>query len=101
METVAFVREARCLSRAITSRDAGLAARSTLTLEGTLLPFVSSQLGHADIGTTSIYLRGLAPQETIDAIAARPRPTLAGTPTATSLAQATSSTTAPRTKERP
>lgn len=45
-----------------------------LAREGVPLHHISRQLGHANLAITTTYLQGIAPTETIAAIAARPRP---------------------------
>jgi integrase len=48
-------------------RAASAAPRSRLELarEGVALNIIQRQLGHANLGTTSIYLRGIDPEEII------------------------------------
>lgn len=47
-----------------------------LAREGVALHIIQRQLGHSNPGTTAIYLGGIAPVEVIDAIGARPTPTV-------------------------
>jgi site-specific recombinase XerD len=42
--------------------------------EGVSLNIIQRQLGHANLGTTSIYLRGIDPKEIIAAVRARRAP---------------------------
>jgi integrase len=42
--------------------------------EGVPVPFISKQLRHSSIGTTSTYLEGIAPVEVINAVVSRPAP---------------------------
>lgn len=42
-----------------------------LAREGVPVPYISRQLGHANVGTTTRYLAGLSPEETIQAIRSR------------------------------
>ena len=44
---------------------------SELSAEGVPLPLIQSQLGHANLSTTDRYIRGLAPQEVVDAMKKR------------------------------
>jgi site-specific recombinase XerD len=45
-----------------------------LAREGVPVQHVSRQLGHANLAITTTYLQGIAPVETLEVIAARPRP---------------------------
>ena len=45
-----------------------------LAREGVPVPHISRQLRHSNVGTTATYLQGLAPQETLNLIAARTAP---------------------------
>lgn len=47
-----------------------------LAMEGVLLPLISKQLHHSNIATTSTYLSGISPQDVINAISARPAPSI-------------------------
>jgi hypothetical protein len=40
------------------------------------LNIIQRQLGHASLGTTSIYLQGIDPEEIIAAVRTRPSPTM-------------------------
>jgi site-specific recombinase XerD len=42
--------------------------------EGVPLNIIQRQLGHANLGTTSIYLQGIDPEEIIAAVRARRAP---------------------------
>ena len=42
--------------------------------EGIPLNIIQRQLGHANLGTTSIYLQGIDPEEVITAVRARRAP---------------------------
>ena len=42
-----------------------------LAREGVPVPIISRQLGHANVRTTSVYLSGIAPEETVEAIRSR------------------------------
>ncbi|MCH8852000.1 MAG: tyrosine-type recombinase/integrase [Planctomycetes bacterium] len=44
---------------------------SELSAEGVPLPLIQQQLGHANLSTTDRYIRGLAPQEVVDAMKKR------------------------------
>ncbi|MDX6655485.1 MAG: hypothetical protein QOH62_278 [Solirubrobacteraceae bacterium] len=44
--------------------------------EGVPLTVVQRQLGHANLGITSIYLQGIDNSEIINTVLARPAPTL-------------------------
>jgi site-specific recombinase XerD len=50
------------------------AAACEMAREGMPIHVVSRQLGHSNIGTTDTYLRGIANEEVVEAVAARPRP---------------------------
>jgi len=54
-----------------------------MSREGVPLPVIQRQLGHADLGITSAYLRGIDNSETIHAVHERPAPMI---PAATGLA---------------
>lgn len=45
-----------------------------LVREGVPVAFISRQLRHSNVGTTATYLQGIAPQETLDVMMARPAP---------------------------
>ncbi len=45
-----------------------------LAREGVPLKIIQRQLGHANLGTTSIYLQGIDPEEIIAAVRARRAP---------------------------
>jgi integrase/recombinase XerD len=45
-----------------------------LAREGVALDIIQRQLGHANLGTTSIYLQGIDPEEIITAVRARRAP---------------------------
>ena len=45
-----------------------------LAREGVPLTIIQRQLGHANLGTTSIYLQGIDPEEIIAAVRARRAP---------------------------
>jgi site-specific recombinase XerD len=45
-----------------------------LAREGVPLNIIQRQLGHTNLGTTSIYLQGIDPEEIITAVRARPAP---------------------------
>jgi integrase/recombinase XerD len=45
--------------------------------EGVPLIVIQRQLGHSNLGITSIYLQGIDNAEIIDAVHARPAPTIA------------------------
>jgi site-specific recombinase XerD len=47
-----------------------------LAREGVPLSIIRPQLGHADLGTTSIYLQGIDPEEIITAVRTRPTPVM-------------------------
>jgi site-specific recombinase XerD len=47
--------------------------------EGIPLVVVQRQLGHANLGITSIYLQGIDSSEIIDTVHARPAPTISAT----------------------
>ena len=49
-------------------------ARAELAREGVPLNIIQRQLGHANLGTTSIYLQGIDPEETITAVRTRRAP---------------------------
>lgn len=50
-----------------------------LVREGLDLPTIQSQLGHSSLSTTSVYLRGLCPEDAIQAVARRVwQPTASG-----------------------
>jgi site-specific recombinase XerD len=44
--------------------------------EGLALNVIQRQLGHTDLGVTSIYLQGIDNSEIIETVHARPAPTL-------------------------
>jgi site-specific recombinase XerD len=44
--------------------------------EGVPLNVIQRQLGHTDLGVTSIYLQGIDNSEVIETVHARPAPTL-------------------------
>lgn len=46
--------------------------------EGIPLNVIQRQLGHVNLGITSIYLQGIDSGEIIDAVLARPAPTTRG-----------------------
>ena len=46
----------------------------TLAREGVPLNIIQRQLGHTNLGTTSIYLQGIDPEEIITAVRARRAP---------------------------
>ena len=48
--------------------------RSELAREGVPLKIIQRQLGHASLGTTSIYLQGIDPEEIITAVRTRRAP---------------------------
>ncbi len=47
-----------------------------MTREGVPLNVIQRQLGHTNLGVTSIYLQGIDNSETIDTVHARPAPVL-------------------------
>ncbi len=47
--------------------------------EGIPLVVIQRQLGHANLGITSIYLQGIDSSEIIDTVHARPAPTISAT----------------------
>jgi integrase len=47
--------------------------------EGIPLVVIQRQLGHANLGITSIYLQGIDSSEIIDTVHARPAPTIRAT----------------------
>jgi Phage integrase family len=47
-----------------------------LAREGVALNIIQRQLGHANLGTTSIYLQGIDPEEVITAVRTRGAPTM-------------------------
>jgi site-specific recombinase XerD len=50
-----------------------------LAREGVAVNIIQRQLGHTDLGTTSTYLQGIDPSETIDAVRSRRQPTISAT----------------------
>jgi site-specific recombinase XerD len=50
-----------------------------LAREGVALNIIQRQLGHANLGTTSIYLQGIDTEEIIAAVHARRAPTISAT----------------------
>jgi integrase/recombinase XerD len=50
-----------------------------LAREGVPLNIIQRQLGHANLGTTSIYLQGIDPEEIITAVHARRAPMMSAT----------------------
>jgi site-specific recombinase XerD len=50
-----------------------------MSREGVPLVFIQRQLGHADLGITSVYLRGIDNTETIHAVHERPAPMIPAT----------------------
>jgi integrase len=55
-------------------RRAGNRHRYHLAREGVSLNIIQRQLGHANLGTTSIYLQGIDPEEIITAVRTRRAP---------------------------
>ena len=53
--------------------------RLELAREGVPLNIIQRQLGHANLGTTSIYLQGIDPEEIITAVHARRAPMMSAT----------------------
>jgi site-specific recombinase XerD len=51
-----------------------------LAREGVALNIIQRQLGHANLGTTSIYLQGIDPEEIISAVHTRRAPMMSATP---------------------
>ena len=49
-------------------------AHAQLAREGVPLNIIQRQLGHANLGTTSIYLQGIDPEEIIAAVHTRRAP---------------------------
>ena len=45
-----------------------------MSREGIPLPVIQRQLGHADLGSTSVYLRGIDNTEIVHAVHERPAP---------------------------
>ena len=56
-----------------------LAAKSLLSEKSVPLNVIQRQLGHADLGTTSIYLQGIDTEEIIAAVHARRAPMMSAT----------------------
>jgi integrase/recombinase XerD len=50
-----------------------------LAREGVAVNIIQRQLGHTDLGTTSVYLQGIDPSEIIDAVPSRTPPTISAT----------------------
>ena len=53
--------------------------RSPATLPGVSLNVIQRQLGHANLGTTSIYLQGIDIEEIISTVHARRAPMMSAT----------------------
>jgi site-specific recombinase XerD len=49
-----------------------------LAREGVPLNIIQRQLGHTNLGTTSIYLQGINPEEILYAVRARRAPMMSG-----------------------
>jgi integrase/recombinase XerD len=47
--------------------------------EGVLLVVIQRQLGHANLGVTSIYLQGIDSSEIINTVHSRPAPVISAT----------------------
>ena len=50
-----------------------------LARDGVPVNIIQRQLGHTDLGTTSVYLQGIDPSEIIDAVRSRKPPTISAT----------------------
>ena len=57
----------------------GTLTRSKMAHEGVPLVVIQRQLGHANLGITSIYLQGIDSSEIIDTVHGRPSPTVSAT----------------------
>jgi integrase len=55
---------------------AAFAGIAEMAREGVPLVFIQRQLGHANLGITSIYLEGIDSSEIINAVHRRPAPVL-------------------------
>jgi DNA-binding transcriptional MerR regulator len=66
-----------------------------LAREGVPLNIIQRQLGHANLGTTSIYLQGIDPEEIIAAVRARRAPIDVGQRRAATLSDCVTSGSAP------
>ena len=67
-------RRSRRRETSVRAASAAPRARLELAREGVPLNIIQRQLGHTNLGITSIYLQGIDPEEIINAVRARRAP---------------------------
>ena len=65
------IRPSHCTNDGVCAHGLRHTLASELAGEGTPVHLIQQQLGHSNLSTTDRYIRGLAPQEVVDAMKKR------------------------------